>query len=593
MLHIYDYIVIGFYFLFICSLGLIFKRFNISEKDYFTGGQKMTWWLVGSSAFISNFSCWTFTGAASIAYDFGTVIFFFYLNDAFCFLITTRWFAKRFRQMRVITAMDAVRNRFGFYHEQFYTWLSVLAQFIVSGVGLVGLSVILSSVFHLPQVPMIIGTGIAVIAMALLGGSWAVFAGDFIQLLLLASVTVLTAVLTLFAIGGPIQFIHQIPLEHLNPIIPLGGKYDWFWVISAIVSGVYAKNSLLYASKFIVAKDGREAQKGAWIPTIGYFLFPVLWFIPPLAAQTLVPDLLTRFSSFTTPSEASYIAVCLVVLPPGMLGLMITGLFAATMASMDVSLNKNAGFLVNNFYRPVLRPNSSQKELLVAGKIATLLGGSVVVFISVLLATNGQIRLFDMYLYVAGFITIPMGTPIFLGIIFDRTPKWSVPCTVFIGAIISALCFLFVPWLSTHCFPRNAFISYLSSHAFTVCNLFNTAVTSAIFLASRRFYVPANEPQDAAMKQFFANMDREVDFEKEVGRDNSAEQALLLGSLSLIYGGFLLLIALLPNSWTGNLCLGGCALFMLAIGGLLFVYRSQLGAPKSSYAIPLSVQPIK
>ncbi len=73
----------------------------------------------------------------------------------------------------------------------------------------------------------------------------------------------------------------------------------------------------------------------------------------------------------------------------------------------------------------------------------------------------------------------------------------------------------------------------------------------------------------------------------------SAEQALLLGSLSLIYGGFLLLIALLPNSWTGNLCLGGCALFMLAIGGLLFVYRSQLGAPKSSYAIPLSVQPIK
>ena len=35
MLTIYDYIVIGFYFLFVMSLGFVFKRFNKGSKDYF------------------------------------------------------------------------------------------------------------------------------------------------------------------------------------------------------------------------------------------------------------------------------------------------------------------------------------------------------------------------------------------------------------------------------------------------------------------------------------------------------------------------------------------------------------------------------
>ena len=41
MLSVYDYVVIAFYFVFVMSLGFVFKRFNKVTKDYFAGGQRM------------------------------------------------------------------------------------------------------------------------------------------------------------------------------------------------------------------------------------------------------------------------------------------------------------------------------------------------------------------------------------------------------------------------------------------------------------------------------------------------------------------------------------------------------------------------
>lgn len=52
MLTIYDYVVIGFFFLFMLSLGPIFKHFSKNDSDFFRGGAQMLWWMVGGSAFL-------------------------------------------------------------------------------------------------------------------------------------------------------------------------------------------------------------------------------------------------------------------------------------------------------------------------------------------------------------------------------------------------------------------------------------------------------------------------------------------------------------------------------------------------------------
>src|SRR5215475_5464522 len=121
MLSTYDYLVIGFYFLFMAGIGWVCRRFITDTSEYFRGGGKMLWWMAGCSAFVAQFSAWTFTGAAGKAYLDGPVIMILYLGNALGFFFNYIYFASRFRQMRVITSMQAVRQRFGKGSEQFFT----------------------------------------------------------------------------------------------------------------------------------------------------------------------------------------------------------------------------------------------------------------------------------------------------------------------------------------------------------------------------------------------------------------------------------------------------------------------------------------
>ena len=109
MVSVYDYLIIGLFLAFMAVTGWIFKRLNPGATDYFAGGFRMTWWLLGASSFISNMSCWSFTGAANMAWKYGMLIFGFYFADVLSYAISFLWFAPRFRQLRLVTAMDAVR----------------------------------------------------------------------------------------------------------------------------------------------------------------------------------------------------------------------------------------------------------------------------------------------------------------------------------------------------------------------------------------------------------------------------------------------------------------------------------------------------
>ncbi len=46
----WDWIVIGFYFVFIVGVGFLFKHVNKDASDYFCGGGNMLWWAAGRSA---------------------------------------------------------------------------------------------------------------------------------------------------------------------------------------------------------------------------------------------------------------------------------------------------------------------------------------------------------------------------------------------------------------------------------------------------------------------------------------------------------------------------------------------------------------
>jgi Na+/proline symporter len=213
MLTVYDYGMIAFYFLFMGSLGFIFKKFNSGSQDYFAGGFKMTWWLLGASVFVGNFSAWTFTGAAYVAYSFGVVVLVIFWGNAANYVIQALWLAPWFRQIRVVTAMEAIRKRFGVAIEQSYTWLQILLSIVGNAVTLLSVSLVVSTIFGVSVVPTIIVTGVVVVSISLFGGSWAVAASDFIQSILILAVAIVASIMCIQQLGGIESFWDQIPME--------------------------------------------------------------------------------------------------------------------------------------------------------------------------------------------------------------------------------------------------------------------------------------------------------------------------------------------------------------------------------------------
>ncbi|HMB01595.1 MAG TPA: transporter, partial [Spirochaetota bacterium] len=94
----YDYAVIVFYFIFMVGIGFVFRKFSKNASDYFRSGGTMLWWLVGATAFMTQFSAWTFTGAAGKAYTNGAIILMIFFANAFGYFMNYLWSARKFRQ---------------------------------------------------------------------------------------------------------------------------------------------------------------------------------------------------------------------------------------------------------------------------------------------------------------------------------------------------------------------------------------------------------------------------------------------------------------------------------------------------------------
>ena len=592
MLSIYDYLVIGFYFLFMAGIGWVCRRFIRNTSDYFRGGGQMLWWMAGSSAFMVQFSAWTFTGAASKAYEQGAVIIVLFFANAAGFFCNYLFFAPRFRQMRVVTAMQGVRLRFGKANEQFFTWLQIPLGVVYAAIWLNGLSVFIAAAFQVNLQWTILITGVVVLIMSVIGGSWAVVAGDFIQMLILMPVTVVAAFLALMHVGGPVAFVDQLPRHHLHWTEATRDGILYLWIIAILIKQFISTNNMLEASRYLNVKDSRQARKAGLLGAALFLIGPVVWFIPPMAASITHPDLSVQFPQLSKPSEGAFIAMCLTIMPAGMIGLLISGIFAATMSSMDSGLNRNAGFFVKNFYQVVIRPAAHEKELLLVSKVVTLVMGAFIILVALFFSRVKDLKLFDLMLQFGTLIALPYSVPLIWGTLIRRAPSWAGWTTVLVGfaCSIAGERFVNADWLQrTMGWSEPLSASERSDWVVVVGVLLNATVCSAWFLGSCWFSKWRSAGERERVNEFFEQMETPVNFEQEVGKGNDAEQCQTLGTMCVIYGVCLLPLMLIPNSWAGRLGLLFCVASISGVGLLLCWNARKLRRAESSRNVESTV----
>lgn len=575
MIGIYDYTVIGIFLAFMVGIGIYFRNVCKNTSDFLRGGGSMSWYLSGASNFMVTFSAWTFVGCAGKIYKTGTLLITLFVFNAVAYLLIALFFAHRFRRMRVITPIDAVRRRFGRGSEQLYAWYNTLISFIFGGLGLYTLSIFLAPILGMSVSTSIWIMGFVITFLAVTGGSWAVAASDFVQALIVMSITIVAAVLVLQMpeVGGVSGFLEKLPSYHFNWSEHLSWQIVVCWLVAIFLNQIFsAINLTAGASRFLFVKSDRDARKSALLVAAGFILGPLFWFIPPMAASFVIPDIANQFPYLQNPEEASYVAICMRVFPAGLTGLLACGIFAATMSSVNTSLNQISGITGRNIYLALLRPNASDRELLIFARVATVVLGVLMILLGIWFSEVSKLPLFELTLLLAGLISIPLTMPLVLGIFVRKTPQWAAWSTGAVGLLVAYLVQYHLPiqkvatWLGI---SRTLSAQESNDLQFSLMIFLVAGISCIWFLGSSLFTGKINPEREKEIDDFFQDMATPVTGDSGEHENTDAMQYRMLGLLSLAYGIITLLGVFIPNGLTGRLC-------FLFIGGVAFLIGALL-----------------
>jgi len=330
------------------------------------------------------------------------------------------------------------------------------------------------------------------------------------------------------------------------------------------------------AYRYLSVKDGGQARKAALLACILMAVGPLIWFIPPMAAAVIEPNIAARFPLLKNPSEAAYIFMGMKTMPIGMLGLLLCGIFAATMSSMDSGLNRNSGIFVKNFYNPIFKPDASPTHLLIVGKVVSAVFGGLIILAAMYISELKGLDLFNIMMLFSGLIAIPYAMPLVWGIVVKRSPPWSGWSTVLVGFVVS-LClrnYLPVEWFAEwRGFDEPMSPRERTDFLFIAGIMANVVICSGWFWMTVVFDRYSSRTFKDRVDAFFATMNTPVDFGKEIGEGKDSQQGRTLGILCYVYGAFIALLALIPNPLKGRLCFVFCALVLSVIGSMIHISR--------------------
>ncbi len=412
-LHPLDYIVVVVYFAIVVLVGMYFGKFIKRAKDYFAAGSSVPWWLAGVSLWMASFSAMTFVIYSQLAYKYGFVAITLSWVVIPAMIAAIWFFAARWRRTRVMTPLGFIEQRYGKNIHQLFVWTGFPLRMVDNSLRILSTAVFLAvavgqSWFTLET--CIVVVGVIMILYTLLGGQWAVLVTDFFQAIILCFAVVILVPLTLIAVGGIGSFVANAPEGFFRLFAPSYGLFDW--IMFAIMITVSYNASWGLVQKYNCVETEKDAKKVAIIMGILSFVGPVFFFIPAMAARVLLPELMDKPGG----TAEAYVAISLKVLPIGMMGLMIAGMFSATLSTLGNEYNVLSGIITKDFYGRVVRPNASERDILYWGKVNTAIIGSLTIIFAIGINLIKGFNLWDIMVKAFGALGPAIMLPLLAGL---------------------------------------------------------------------------------------------------------------------------------------------------------------------------------
>ncbi|MBB6441135.1 SSS family solute:Na+ symporter [Phycisphaera mikurensis] len=424
-----DLVVIGAYFLATAAFAVWFGRRNADTEGYFLGGRNVPGWAVGLSLIGTSISSISFIAlpAAAFALDWRLLV----ANYAVIIgmLVAVFVFVPLFRALPYTTAYEFLEARLGRFSRLYCALTVMLFQLLRIGTVLFLVSVTISVLLDVPIVWVIVLGGLFILLYTVFGGIEVVIWTDVVQ--------------TFVLWGGAIVIFGYIAFEMPDG---LGGGLSRAWHADKFSVGSFGWNlqertfwTLLFVGTFdaianncsnqtvvqryIAASSKREAQKAVWISlllsiptwTFFYLVGTLLWSFynalpdPGLAAMTpeeIVPHFTLHY------------------LPVGVTGLIVAAIIAASMSSLDSSINAVSTIGTTDVLRRYLTPGATEKQFLLYAKLLSAAAGAAMIGIALVIATLEMESVVDLTRRIASIFGGVVGGIFLLAIFVPRVgPK--------------------------------------------------------------------------------------------------------------------------------------------------------------------------
>jgi SSS family solute:Na+ symporter len=378
-----DTYVIVIFSVFIMIIGFQFSRTGRNLKSFFAGGEAVPWFIGGLSLFMSFFSAGTFVAWGSIAYKYGWVAITIQWTMCIAGIIVGFLIAPKWKATGNLTAAEFIKERLGEKVQKSFIYIFMFVSLFIKGSVLYSVSRLVSSSLDFPLMPTTLVLGICMIAYTAVGGLWAVMVTDILQFVILTAAVFIIIPLVFKEAGGVDQFLAKVPDDFFNIF---NGEYTWAFMLAfAMYHIFYIGGNWTFVQRYTSVDTPKSASKVAFLFAGLYIVSPVLWMIPPMVYQSINPGLVGL------ETENAYLMVCKQVLPAGLMGLMLTGMYFSTSASANTALNVVSAVFTNDIYKGTYNPNASDKKLMQVARISSWLFGFGMIIIGLMVPYIGGI----------------------------------------------------------------------------------------------------------------------------------------------------------------------------------------------------------
>lgn len=396
-------IVVGYMVATLLLGAYLARRASRGLVEFFVGGRNIPWWLAGTSMAATTFSIDTPLYVAGVVGNRGIAGNWEWWSFAFSHVILIYIFARLWRRSEIVTDNELTELRYGGRPAATLRAVkgflfAVIIGSIGIGYAMLAMVKVIDALQIFPSLGLelgeqgklwsVVAVSVLVLLYAGLSGLWGVVVTDFFQFFLALVGAIIVAASAVMAVGGMpevvarAQRLTDFDMLSFTPLTfgegALFGLAGWSEAAGITASTFFAYTAVQwwafrrsdgggeFVQRLAAARTEAQAERATWFFNIlNYVLRTWPWVVVAVVAVVIFPDIEDR--------ELGYPLLMLEFLPAGVLGLVVASLVAAFMSTVSTLINWAASYITNDLYARFVHPEAGQKELVFAGRVASVL----------------------------------------------------------------------------------------------------------------------------------------------------------------------------------------------------------------------------